>query len=575
MAKSLRWRIQLWQAGILLLALCTFGGLLYWRLRQARLHEVDTELEGAAHSLVAVLRALPPGELDGVGGRHREPPPRDGEFGPPPFEERHRRPPPRFDERDEPDGPPPQFEDEGKRGGPPPEFDERPPHFGKGPPGPDAGRPHRHPPHRHRPPPGHGPDLLELPPALAHRRIAPGETAPFFVLLNREGERIKASEDAPDVVLPHLGQFGRRDMLVGGEAGVRQLALRGPGGTLVVVGRSVRQELEELRGWLLVLIAVGAIVLTGGIAGGYLLSSAALAPIKTISKTAAAISATNLSGRIDASQIDAELAELAETLNGTFSRLEAAFARQRQFTADASHELRTPLTILQGHLQLALSGTGESADQSDTLRTCLRAVKRMNSLVEGLLLLARADAGQLVSFDSECDLAATTEECVELLRPLADKKHIQLRMTLEPAEVSGDSRLMGQVVMNLVNNAIQHTAEGGEIEIKLSQVGEQFDLSVADSGPGVPDSQRARVFDRFYRLDDARARVTGGLGLGLAIARSIVEAHRGQITCSRSQWGGAEFLVRIPAAIQQCPGHAASPAAQPGITALAALRPRS
>jgi heavy metal sensor kinase len=291
---------------------------------------------------------------------------------------------------------------------------------------------------------------------------------------------------------------------------------------------------------------VGALVLAVGLAGGWVISSRILRPVAAIAATASAISATSLSRRIDPEAVDRELADLARVLNAMFERLEGAFERQARFTADASHELRTPLAIIRTHAELALNRPRPAEDYRETIETCLRAAGRMTALVEGLLTLARADAGKLDLVRQPVDLAQLIEESVTLFRPLAAARKVTLRATLAPMEVRGDAGRLAQVVTNLLSNAVQYNKPGGEIEVRLARVAADTVLSVRDTGCGIPEADRPHLFERFYRVDKARSRASGGNGLGLAICKSIVEAHGGTIGFHTAEGRGTTFWVRLP-----------------------------
>ena len=245
----------------------------------------------------------------------------------------------------------------------------------------------------------------------------------------------------------------------------------GPFGTQILVGRAMKRDLDDLNtlGWQLT--AAGAAVLALGLTGGWLISARIFRPIKVISATAAAISATRLSERIDQGQVDRELAGLAGVLNAMFDRLEEAFEQQRRFTADASHELRTPLAILRSHTELALSRPRTPAEYQKTLDICLRAIGRMQDLVQGLLTLARADAGKLELKQDSLDLVLLVKESVALLESLAGQQNVRLSLSLSSVIVCGDAQRLGQVVTNLLTNAILYNRPGGEVTITLSTDG--------------------------------------------------------------------------------------------------------
>ena len=180
------------------------------------------------------------------------------------------------------------------------------------------------------------------------------------------------------------------------------------------------------------------------------------------------ISASNLSERIDQSRIKSELGRLAQVLNQMFGRLQASFERQARFTADASHELRTPTSVVLAQSELALAKQRSPEEYQEALGACYRAAKRMESLVDGLLTLARIDAGQLEIRHEPVDLRQVVENSVALLKPLADQKQIELKCDLQTVQVAGDAERLGQVVANLVNNAITYNHEGGQVRLHLA-----------------------------------------------------------------------------------------------------------
>jgi heavy metal sensor kinase len=310
----------------------------------------------------------------------------------------------------------------------------------------------------------------------------------------------------------------------------------------------MRGEQEQLRAFAWQLAGAGALVLAVGLAGGWVVSGRILRPVAAISGAASAISATNLSRRIDTAAVDHELAGLAAVLNATFDRLEAAFERQSRFTADASHELRTPLAVLRSQAELALSRPRSEPEYREALETCLRAAGRMAGLVDGLLTLARADAGKLDLRRQPVDLARVVEEGVSLVGPLAAAKSVSVSTRLAPAEVTGDPERLGQVVTNLLGNAVQYNRSGGQVLVGLRVGSGRAVLSVCDTGVGIPEADRPHVFERFYRADRARSRASGGSGLGLAICKSIVEAHGGVIDFETEPGRGSTFFVRLPCA---------------------------
>lgn len=397
---------------------------------------------------------------------------------------------------------------------------------------PPAGRPR---PPRDRPPPPH------------KRRPRRDEDRPAYIIWRRDGSVLKQSEGAPDIALADAPRLEDDDTShIRPRRGHREVYLRGPHGSVVLISRPVHRELGDLIQWRLFMLAAGICALLVGSLGGAWLTRRALRPIADMTNTAATISGEDLSQRIDTRAIDIELAGLATTLNDAFDRLEADIQKKTRFAADASHELRTPLTIILGYLEFALSQPTTTVATRETLEACLRAARRMKSLIEQLLLLARADAGKLAPDRVTFDLGAVVEECVDLLAPLAKEKQVALQTALKPLELQGDPALLSQVVINLVTNAIQHNRQGGSVRITLMHSHDQLFLAVTDTGPGIEAAALPHIFERFYRADAARSRQSGGAGLGLAISQSIVRAHGGELTVASVEGEGTTFTVVLP-----------------------------
>jgi signal transduction histidine kinase len=228
---------------------------------------------------------------------------------------------------------------------------------------------------------------------------------------------------------------------------------------------------------------------------------------------------------------------LAETMNAMISRLEDAQGVQRRFVADASHELRSPLATIGAGLELMQSGSSDAA----TVAAMRGETERLGRLIDALLLLARADERGLQPRSEEVDLDEIAE--AEQGRPADGGAHIEVHA--EPVRVIGDRSQLVRVLRNLVDNAHRHARS--QVLVTVVRQGEFAVLEVADDGPGVPAAERARVFERFVRLDDARARADGGSGLGLAIVAEVVAAHGGDVELEESALGGALFRVRVPA----------------------------
>ena len=324
--------------------------------------------------------------------------------------------------------------------------------------------------------------------------------------------------------------------------GLRVLTLNGPGGTRIEVGRSIQREQAELGGLLSRILGIGALVYVVACVGGWLLAGRLLNPIKRITETASSISASNLSSRIDVAATENELGDLARTLNSAFDRIEEALERQTRFTADASHELRTPLSVLMTQMESALRRPRESPEYREVLETCLKAVRRMTSLVESLLQLSRLDAPEAGRPRERLDLREVVEESARLVRPLAEERGISLSVRAASHSMNGDTLQLGRAVTNLLVNAIQYNRPQGSVEVSVSG----GHLEVSDTGPGIPDADRDHVFERFYRADKARSRGVGGAGLGLAITKAIVESHGGTISFESRNGSGTTFRIKFP-----------------------------
>jgi signal transduction histidine kinase len=242
-----------------------------------------------------------------------------------------------------------------------------------------------------------------------------------------------------------------------------------------------------------------------------------------------------------------ELGRLSITINDMIRRLHDSFARVRQFSADASHELRTPLTIMRGEIELGLRSPKSLEEYRELLESTLEEIMRLTTIVDNLLTLEKADQGTGGANFSEVDLQALVEELYEDTELLAARKSIAIRLrTSTPITIVGDRGRLRQLFLNLVDNAIKYTPDGGGVSLALERHDGAAVFEVSDTGVGIAADDLGKIFDRFYRVDKARSRELGGSGLGLSIAKWIAELHRGTITVRSEPRKGSTFTVTLP-----------------------------
>jgi two-component system OmpR family sensor kinase len=379
---------------------------------------------------------------------------------------------------------------------------------------------------------------VELTPEQIEQFQTEVENPVYYAIWGDNGELIDVSDPTLDVPIPReVGARNRGDF--------REVSLRGNGDTIVLVGQSAGRQREQLRNLAALILLVGAAGVLTALAAGWFLAGRALAPIKRISSAAAAVSSSNLAERIDVSRMETELADLATDFNDAFDRIQHAFEQQTRFTADASHELRTPLSIVLSQSELALRKPRTEDEYREMLEVIHRAAGRMKGVVEGLLTLARADAGQTSLKLSEFDLREVVVETCDMLQPIAGERNVVIERRLDHAPIAADRDRLSEAIANLVSNAIRYNVPGGRVDVTLTNDAECVTLRIADTGPGIAAADRELIFDRFYRVDKARSRAVDGTGLGLAITKWIIDAHGGTITVDSGPQGGAVFEVTL------------------------------
>lgn len=487
---SIRFRLQLWYGIILIFVLSGFGFTAYQLERAREFRDLDAELNRRVSAITLALR--PPPRERGPGERRA---------GPPPFED------PR------PDGPPPRPNNRPFHNGAPEDF---------------------------------SPRLREfiLPPQQ-ERLFGGNETNSFYYIIwTRDGDEVSRSTNAPVDVTKPAGFLAAQTPEIRMRGAWREILFATPNRETILIGRSAAAELAELRRVLWRFFGVGGVIALLGLAGGWWIATRAIHPIEDISRTAGKIAAGDLTQRINIADMDTELGQLAGVLNSTFARLDAAFAQQTRFTADAAHELRTPVAVMLTQTQSALSRERSAADYRETIEACQRATQRMRRLIETLMVLARLDSGQETLQRTRFDLAQAVRECVESVKPLAAERGIQFECALNPVECVGASDQIEQVITNLLTNAIHYNKENGQVKLSTRQEDDTAILAIADTGQGISIEDLPHIFDRFFRVEKSRS--SGRNGLGLAISKAIIEKHGGSIEVSSRLGEGTEFLVRLP-----------------------------
>ena len=320
---------------------------------------------------------------------------------------------------------------------------------------------------------------------------------------------------------------------------------------VIVVGQvttNITGTLATFR-YVLLIAIVGVIVLAG--LGGLFLAGRVLKPVEQITRTAQKIEESDLSQRITVKNDD-ELGRLATTLNDMIERLEEAFNRQRQFTADASHELRTPLAIMQAEATLALSKERTEADYRKSLETISQESTYMSSVIGKLLFLARSDAGKEQLNFEDVDIKELLTGLSTNIEALAQDKGIKFSVDAqESLIVNGDKVKLRQLFINILENAVRYTPADGAVSVSLVKKDENALATVSDTGIGIPPEHLPHIFERFYRVDKARSKADGGVGLGLAIAQYIAESHKGTIEVESQVGKGTTFTVTIPLKITE------------------------
>jgi heavy metal sensor kinase len=317
---------------------------------------------------------------------------------------------------------------------------------------------------------------------------------------------------------------------------------------LIRLGHSEEPLWSRINELLFASILVLPVVLAVAGFAGYGLARRALGPIERMARRAQEITPERLHERLPNDHTDDELGQLARVFNEMLARLEQAFEQLRRFTSDASHELRTPLASIRSVGEVGLQKDGSRGEYRDIIGSMLEEVNRLTSLVENLLTISRADAGSLQLQLVPTPVMGLAREAAALFEIMAEEKSLALKLEGdELAVVRADPLFLRQALVNLLHNAVKYSPDGGTIHVRVYRNAEAVIVEIEDGGPGVPLEDRARIFDRFYRVDKARWRESGGAGLGLSITKWVVDAHGGSIGLDSGSGEGCLFKIRLPA----------------------------
>jgi heavy metal sensor kinase len=316
----------------------------------------------------------------------------------------------------------------------------------------------------------------------------------------------------------------------------------------VQTGVAIDQTVATLSLFRRYLLMLAPLLLLATASGGYWLSRKALSPVDALARTARSIGGSNLGDRLEKLKTGDELQRLSDTLNEMLARIENAFLRVIQFTADASHELRTPISLIRTEAEIALRKPRGSTEYREALRHVLLEAERASSLLEELLSLARADSGRENLHLAPLDLHAAVAETANEWHQMLESHNLQFKQAIADGELAvlADHSAVQRLLAILLDNAAKYTPPPGIIELLLETRNEMAVITVRDSGIGIAEQDQSKIFERFYRVDKARSRLLGGAGIGLAIADWIVRQHQGSIAVQSSIGHGSSFIVSLP-----------------------------
>jgi heavy metal sensor kinase len=378
------------------------------------------------------------------------------------------------------------------------------------------------------------------------RELDPDGSTRLFQLVR--GNKILFRSDAiqkaglPEIVPESSEKY--RTLLSASGKRYRSSTAATPNGFLLTVALGEEGVRTTLRTLFMILALALPIALALAAVGGYVIAGRLLEPVAAMAEKADKIGAENLSERLPVENPEDEFGKLAGVFNRTLARLQDAFERLQRFTADASHELRTPLTALQSVGEVALQENLDVEAYRDCIGSMLEETARLTRLVESLLLLTRADSGRLLLNRKGQNVTAIVEKAVDDMRVMAEEKSQSLTTDLAgDVQADIDEDTLRRAVVNVLDNAIKFTPQGGAVAVRLKETKGRIVLEVEDSGSGISPEHREKIFDRFYRIDQGRSRDAGGAGLGLAIAKWAVEANSGRLEVESREGQGSTFRI--------------------------------
>lgn len=385
----------------------------------------------------------------------------------------------------------------------------------------------------------------------------------FVRLLDRDGSIVAETPGMSDVLVPNRfpPAVAATDVTLGVDTMTsdgtpyRLLAARtntattdGPTTIQIAVDRIqhralLAQSRKTLFAVLLLVLAISSLA-------AHVIARRGIQPIVEVTATARRIRSTTLHERIEEAHFPAELAELAETFNEMLDRLQESFDRLSRFSADIAHELRTPVNNLRGEAEVTLGNPRSEDEYRESLTSCLEESVRLSRIIDGLLLMARAETPSAEVQRETVDLRAEFYTLREFYEAAGDEAGIRLTFASETGlRILANRSLLQRAIGNLVENALAHTPTGGDVRVSATDDNGEIRIIVSDTGCGIPAEDVPHVFDRFYRVERDRSSSTGGSGLGLAIVRSIVELHGGEVSLQCGEDGGMQFVMSFPAAL--------------------------